>query len=71
MLVEAVFAWPGSASWSSRPSTSRDYPVVQVLLLLSVAVFVLTQLVTDLVHACLDPRVRLGGLHDHHRARPP
>ena len=32
-----------------------------MLLLLSVAVFVLTQLVTDLVHAWLDPRVRLGG----------
>jgi len=41
--------------------TRRDYPVVQVLLMLSVAVFVVIQLLTDVAHAWLDPRVRLGG----------
>ena len=35
---------------------------MQILLLLSVAVFVIIQLGTDLVHAYLDPRVRIGGL---------
>ncbi len=61
VLVEAIFAWPGVGQLIEQAISSRDYPVVQVLLLLSVAVFVLTQLVTDLVHAWLDPRVRLGG----------
>ena len=38
--------------------SGRDYPLVQVLLLLSVVVFVVIQLVTDVVHAWLDPRIR-------------
>lgn len=62
ILVEAVFAWPGLGRLVEEGISARDYPVVQVLLLLSVAVFVLTQLATDLVHAWLDPRVRLQGV---------
>jgi len=61
VLVEAVFAWPGLGQLVERAISSRDYPLVQVLLLLSVVVFTLTQLVGDLVHAALDPRIRLGG----------
>jgi peptide/nickel transport system permease protein len=59
--VEAIFSWPGLGQLIEQGISSRDYPVVQVLLLLSVAVFVLTQLVSDVVHAWLDPRIRLGG----------
>lgn len=61
ILVEAVFAWPGLGRLVEQGISARDYPVVQVLLLLSVVVFVLTQLATDLVHAWLDPRIRLKG----------
>jgi peptide/nickel transport system permease protein len=62
VLVEAVFSWPGLGQLAAQAIDRRDYPVVQVLLLLSVAVFVIIQLSTDLVHAYLDPRVRIGGL---------
>jgi peptide/nickel transport system permease protein len=62
VLVEAVFNWPGLGQLAAQAIDSRDYPVVQVLLLLSVAVFVVVQLATDLVHAYLDPRIRVGGL---------
>lgn len=62
ILVEAVFAWPGLGRLIEQGISSRDYPVVQVLLLLSVVVFVLTQLASDLIHAWLDPRVRLNGV---------
>ena len=62
ILVEAVFAWPGLGRLIEQGISSRDYPVVQVLLLLSVVVFVLTQLASDLLHAWLDPRVRLNGV---------
>lgn len=61
VLVEAIFTWPGLGRLIEEAISGRDYPVVQVLLLLSVAVFVVTQLVTDVVHAWLDPRIRLGG----------
>ena len=62
VLVEAVFAWPGLGQLIEQGISRRDYPVVQVLMLLSVAVFVLAQLVTDVVHVLLDPRVRMGGV---------
>ncbi|UCM91156.1 ABC transporter permease [Streptomyces marincola] len=60
ILVEAVFAWPGLGQLAQQGVLLRDYPVVQALLLLLVALFVLTQVLTDLVHAWLDPRVRIG-----------
>jgi peptide/nickel transport system permease protein len=60
VLVEAIFAWPGLGLLVEQAISSRDYPLVQALLLLSVVVFVLTQLVTDSVNAALDPRIRTG-----------
>lgn len=61
VLVEAIFAWPGLGRLVEQGISARDYPVVQVLLLLSVAVFVLTQLLTDVLQAALDPRIRIEG----------
>jgi len=61
VLVEAIFAWPGLGHLIERAISTRDYPVVQVMLLFSVALFVLIQLATDLINAWLDPRIRLGG----------
>ncbi|ANE05015.1 ABC transporter permease [Corynebacterium crudilactis] len=60
VIVETLFAWPGLGYLTQQAITSRDYPVVQVLLLFSVALFVVVQLTTDLIHARLDPRIRLG-----------
>ncbi|HEY9293172.1 MAG TPA: ABC transporter permease [Microlunatus sp.] len=61
VLVEAVFTWPGLGQLISQAIDNRDYPVVQILLLVSVGVFIVIQLITDVVHAALDPRIRIGG----------
>ncbi|MGI5218435.1 ABC transporter permease [Nocardia sp. CA-290969] len=61
VLVESIFVWPGLGLLAEEAINSRDYPLVQVLLILSVAVFVVLQLLTDIAHAWLDPRIRLGG----------
>jgi len=61
VLVEAIFTWPGLGGLIEEAISGRDYPLVQVLLLLSVIVFVAIQLVTDVIHAWLDPRIRIGG----------
>jgi peptide/nickel transport system permease protein len=62
ILVETVFGWPGLGSLFITSITNRDYPVLQgIFLLVSVSV-VLTNLLTDIVYACLDPRVRKGYL---------
>jgi len=60
VLVEAVFTWPGLGQLLSQSIDSRDYPVVQILLLISVGLFIVIQLITDAIHAVLDPRVRVG-----------
>lgn len=61
ILVESIFGWPGLGLLTEEGIASRDYPLVQVLVLLSVTVFVTLQLLADVAHAWLDPRIRLGG----------
>jgi peptide/nickel transport system permease protein len=61
VLVEAIFAWPGLGLLIEQGISGRDYPLVQVLMMLAVLVFVVIQLLTDLANALLDPRIRLGG----------
>lgn len=60
VLVEAIFGWPGLGLLTEEGIFTRDYPLVQVLVLLSVTVFVVIQLGADVLHAWLDPRIRLG-----------
>ncbi|WP_329544849.1 ABC transporter permease [Streptomyces sp. NBC_01356] len=61
IVVEAVYAWPGVGQLLLQAVLSRDYLLVQDLLLFAVAVFVVLQTLTDLVQAGLDPRARIGG----------
>ena len=61
ILVESIFGWPGLGLLTEEGIFARDYPLVQVLVLLSVAVFVVIQLAADIAHAWLDPRIRLAG----------
>ena len=59
VIVEAVFAWPGLARLLIDAVLSHDYLLVQNVLLLSVVVFMIMQIATDVVHAVLDPRISL------------
>lgn len=57
-LVEAVFGIPGIGRYYVAAVSARDYPLVMALTLLLAAVIVLVNLLVDVVHAALDPRVR-------------
>jgi peptide/nickel transport system permease protein len=59
VLVEYVFSWQGFGQWALNGLLVRDYPVIQTFVLVSAAFYVLVFLVADIVHALLDPRVRL------------
>ena len=59
VIVESVFAWPGLARLLIDAVLSHDYLVVQDVLLLSVIVFMIMQITTDIAHAALDPRMSL------------
>jgi peptide/nickel transport system permease protein len=58
LVVEQVFALPGMGSLLMDAILNRDYPVVQACTLTFAILVVLVYLVTDLVYAALDPRVR-------------
>ncbi len=59
VLVEYVFSWQGFGQWALRGLLYRDYPVVQAAVLVIAIVYVLVFLIADVIHALLDPRVRL------------
>lgn len=59
IIVETIFAWPGIGQLLLQAVVGRDYLLTQALLMLAVVVFVVVQIVTDLVDAATDPRIRL------------
>ncbi len=58
ILVETVFAWPGLGSLFITSIGNRDYPVLLGIFLLTAIAVVVANLITDILYAALDPRVR-------------
>ena len=58
VLVEYVFNWPGLSTPLLRAVEARDYPMVVGIVLTISGLFLLINLVMDLLYAVLDPRVR-------------
>ena len=60
VVTETVFAWPGVGRLTVQAIGTRDYPLVQASVFVLSLIFVLINLLTDLLYAYLDPRVRLA-----------
>lgn len=60
VIVETVFAWPGIGQLAIQSIQSRDFVVVQVIVLFISIVYVLVSFATDLAYALFDPRIRLA-----------
>ncbi len=58
IIVEQVFAIPGVGRMGLQAIVQRDYPVLQAVVLIVTALFVLVNLLVDLVYVFLDPRIR-------------
>ena len=58
LIVEQVFALPGIGQLMINSIFQRDFPIVQAVTLVFAIMVVLVYLLTDVVHALLDPRVR-------------
>ena len=58
VLVEYVFNWPGLSTPLLQAVNARDYPMVMGIVLTISALFLLINLVVDLLYAALDPRTR-------------
>jgi len=58
VVTETVFSWPGMGRLAVQAIFARDFPVVQATVLFAATIFVLVNLVTDLLYVWLDPRIR-------------
>ncbi len=59
IIVESIFALPGMGTVLIRAIQARDYQVVQALVLVYALMFVIVNLITDIIYTKVDPRVKL------------
>src|SRR2546422_9194547 len=58
VVTETVFAWPGMGRLAIQSIYDRDYPVVQSTVFIAALLFIMVNLVLDLLYGLLDPRAR-------------
>ena len=61
VIVETIFLWPGVGQLAVSSILSKDYPVVQGVVLLSALSYILINLLVDLSYTVLNPRIRIRG----------
>lgn len=59
-IVESIFMWDGVGKMAVDAITMRDYPVIQAYVIWMALIYVVINLITDLMYHFLDPRIRLG-----------
>jgi len=61
VLVEVIFSWPGLGTYAYNSILALDYPPVLGVAIVTTAIFVLANLLVDLLYPVVDPRIRLWG----------
>jgi peptide/nickel transport system permease protein len=59
-FVEYIFGWKGIGKVTVDALEKLDYPVVMGSILITAALFVVVNIIADLLYAWLDPRIRIG-----------
>ncbi len=68
VVAEVVFSWPGVGRYAVSALYNRDFPVIQCFVLLMTVIFVLCNLLVDILYAAVDPRIRLDKAGADHAA---
>ena len=58
-IVESIFMWDGVGKMAVDAILTRDYPVIQAYVIWMAVIYVMVNLVTDLIYHYLDPRIRM------------
>ncbi|WP_227935961.1 nickel ABC transporter permease subunit NikB [Alkalihalobacillus deserti] len=61
IIVEAVFSWPGFGRYFIEAIFNRDVPVIQGYVLLAAGIFLISNLIVDLIQMYMDPRISRKG----------
>lgn len=59
-IIESIFMWDGVGKLAVDAITMRDYPMIQAYVVWMAIIYVMVNLITDLLYHALDPRIRLG-----------
>lgn len=59
-IVESIFMWDGVGKLAVDAILTRDYPIIQAYVIWMAIIYVVVNLVTDIIYHYLDPRIRLG-----------
>ena len=59
VITETIFSWPGIGQLTVEAIQRRDYPVVQATVLVISFSYVIVNVMTDILYAWLDPRIRI------------
>ena len=60
-IVERFFGIPGVGNLFIEAIFARDFPIINAIIIIGTTLFVMANLVVDLLYPVLDPRIRLGG----------
>ena len=58
VVIETVFSWPGIGRLAYESILNRDFPVMQAVILFMTTLYILANLVVDVLYAWVDPRIR-------------
>jgi len=57
-VIETIFSWPGIGRLVIESTFARDYPVVQIFILLMTFLISSAYIIVDILYALVDPRIR-------------
>ncbi len=60
-IIESIFMWDGVGKLAVDSITMRDYPMIQAYVVWMAVIYVLVNLISDLLYHALDPRIPSGG----------
>jgi peptide/nickel transport system permease protein len=60
VVTEEVFAWPGIGQLTIQSVNDRDFPVVQAIVIFAATIYIVINLVTDIVYGFIDPRIAVA-----------
>jgi peptide/nickel transport system permease protein len=58
VITEMVFAWPGIGRMAYQAVSNRDFPLIQGIVIIFIVLFILMNLLIDILYVYLDPRIR-------------
>lgn len=64
MIVEVIFGWKGMGMLMYNAVQNRDFPTAQLCFLISAVCVVASSLLSDIVNAAIDPRIRTGDVYE-------